>query len=111
MWRAPRVLILVLKRFSFNWMRRGKVETPVVAPERGLQLGECAASDAAAAAVYDLIGVVNHMGSTVGGHYTANCRVGEGTWYNFNDSAAHVTSAPGNAPKSQPYVLFYRRRA
>ncbi len=109
--RAPRVLVLVLKRFSFNWMRRGKVDTAVAAPERGLQLGACAASAAAQDAVYDLIGVVNHMGSTVGGHYTANCRVGDASWWNFNDSSAHSVAAPGSAARSEPYVLFYRRRA
>jgi ubiquitin C-terminal hydrolase len=110
-YRAPRVLVLVLKRFSFNWMRRGKVEAAVVAPEAGLTLGACAAPGSSAeCAVYDLIGVVNHMGSTVGGHYTANCRVGDAAWWNFNDSSAHITTAPGSAARSEPYVLFYRKR-
>ena len=49
---------------------------------------------------YDLYGVVDHMGSLGGGHYTATCLSSpsdalsedeeKGRWYNFNDRHVHA---------------------
>ena len=112
-WRAPRVLVLVLKRFYFSALRRCKVDTPVVVPPT---LNLRPYFDALAprahlepdATTYTLIGAINHMGDTYGGHYTADCRVG-GLWCNFNDSRVS-TSAPPKA-SSSPYILFYQLTA
>jgi len=116
-YRAPKVLVLVLKRFNFSAIRRTKIETPVVTRGQGLQgalhLGEFMTPslplEVRERAVYDLIGTVNHMGSTHGGHYTADCLVGR-EWYNFNDETSHKVEAAGFVAKKEPYVLFYERR-
>ena len=118
-YKAPPVLILVLKRFVYTRLRRCKVDTPVcvapAVPEAGLQLAPfmCPSGEDRGAAVYDLVGCVNHSGGTHGGHYTADCRVGgKNTWYNFNDSHAHAIGNVGRSgdARREPYVLFYERR-
>jgi ubiquitin C-terminal hydrolase len=119
-YKAPRVLILVLKRFSYTRVRRCKVDTPVcIAPQdplEGLQLGPfmCDSAQGREEAAYDLVGCVNHSGGTHGGHYTADCRVGGrgGGWYNFNDSHASSIGDVGrsSAARREPYVLFYEKR-
>ncbi len=122
-YKAPPVLILVLKRFVYTRLRRCKVDTPVcvapAAPEAGLQLAPfmCPSGEDRGAAVYDLVGCVNHSGGTHGGHYTADCRVGGrsgsgGVWFNFNDSHAHAIGNVGRSgdARREPYVLFYEKR-
>lgn len=59
--------------------------------------------------LYDLYGVTNHFGSLNGGHYTANCRNPDGSWYNFNDSQVSGCGDKGLCASSA-YLLFYRRR-
>ena len=49
--------------------RREKLRTDISFPRRGLDLARFLPADAYA--VYDLFGVINHLGSLSGGHYTA----------------------------------------
>eukprot|EP00439_Symbiodinium_sp_Y106_P019780 s4138_g2.t1 len=60
---------------------------------------------------YKLYAVVNHSGSLSYGHYTAYCKVGEGSdkkWYLFND--ARVTQASeSDVVSPEAYLLFYER--
>ncbi len=59
--------------------------------------------------MYDLFAVSNHYGGLGGGHYTACCRVDDGSWHCFDDS--HVSAIDEAAVHSPAaYVLFYRRR-
>ena len=58
---------------------------------------------------YDLFAVSNHYGGLGGGHYTACCSIGDGSWHCFDDS--HVSPVSPEAVHSPAaYVLFYRRR-
>ena len=60
--------------------------------------------------LYDLYGVVNHMGSLSGGHYTAFCRhEGSGSWLHFDDQTVS-TVQPTAIKTPNAYVLFYRLR-
>ncbi len=62
------------------------------------------------AALYDCVGVVNHMGGLGGGHYTADCLNRDtGNWHTFNDSRVSSQSAAGLSGSSA-YVLFYVRK-
>jgi hypothetical protein len=85
--RLPDVLVLQLKRFTFSTFRRTKLNTEVGFPTRGLDMSRfCAPSSPFLLAeggsgggsgagddgfLYDLWGVVNHMGGLGGGHYAA----------------------------------------
>ena len=114
--RCPAVLVIHLKRFAFSLYRRSKITTSVDFPVTGLDVTEyCSAScpdvpEGGSAPLYDLVGVVNHMGSMGGGHYTADAlNVDTGKWYNFNDSRVSPTSA-SRLSGSAAYLLFYLRR-
>lgn len=59
--------------------------------------------------IYELYGVCNHSGGSMGGHYTANVRVANNEWYNFNDQ--RITKINENQVVSpQAYCLFYRKK-
>lgn len=130
-WSTPDVLVLHLKRFEYrNVFVRDKLNTFVDFPLSGLDMSDFArysqrqflrcggAPPTPGAVVYDLYGVVNHMGGMAGGHYTAytNSAVGRGFtdprgeyWHEFNDST--VSRVPPQAVVTRyAYVLFYRRR-
>ena len=58
--------------------------------------------------MYNLYGVCNHTGGAMGGHYTANVRTADGSWYNFNDmSVTKINESRAVTPEA--YCLFYRK--
>ena len=72
LWRLPRIVVLHLKRFGRQG--RVKIETPVKYPISGLNLREFGGSsqhESMESGVYDLVGVVHHVGGLKGGHYYA----------------------------------------
>lgn len=59
--------------------------------------------------MYDMFAVSNHFGGLGGGHYTAFCRMDDGSWQCFDDS--HVSPVDESTVQSKSaYVLFFRRR-
>ena len=85
--RVPPILMIHLKRFRDDW-RHSKIQDEVTFPKRGLDLEPFFASEnySQESTVYDLRGVINHIGSTGGGHYTAFCRQGDSSdWYEYDD--------------------------
>lgn len=100
---APPVLLLHLKRFSFDFriMRRVKLHT-VLTLERTLDLSMHVADAAPGELRYELYGVMIHLGSAMGGHYfayinpyvAAGEEVPEGAtgWLEFNDSGVKPLS-------------------
>ena len=58
--------------------------------------------------MYDLYAVSNHYGGLGGGHYTAYAK-NDGAWYDFNDSSVRSCSA-SSITGSGAYMLFYMRR-
>ena len=137
LYRLPPILVVQIKRFRYSAISRDKLQTDVVFPVTGLDLGEYASSDrpqspdseaegsatdatagrsssptSTSSCVYDLMGVSSHSGNMHGGHYIATVDIngGEGApkWVCFNDGRATVAAAPPTGPSA--YVLFYRRR-
>jgi len=114
LFRLPPVLMLHLKRFSsgaagspgfgFSGGLRTKIAAGVTFPTEALDMRAFlspASPELAAggAAEYDLVGVVNHMGSLNGGHYVADARNRDsGQWNNFNDSHVRSTSSRALSP-------------
>lgn len=135
-YKAPKVLILHLKRFKNKGSyRKEKNETRVHFPETldmtpflidPSPLSSYAQNPAVREAlippkhrgtptvpcsdrpIYDLYAVSNHYGGLGGGHYTAYAKNG-GTWLDFNDSSVREVSREG-IQGSSAYILFYSRR-
>ena len=65
--------------------------------------------------MYDLIGIVNHMGNLYGGHYYAECKNPyDESWNSFNDSIVKEIDIRSKRYETQgscePYLLFYCKK-
>ncbi|KAM9409777.1 ubiquitin carboxyl-terminal hydrolase 4 isoform 2-T2 [Pholidichthys leucotaenia] len=110
LWSLPRILVVHLKRFSYNRCWRDKLDTVVDFPIRDLSMSEFVCDPKAGPYIYDLIAVSNHYGGMGGGHYTAYGKNKvDGKWYYFDDSSVSPASEDQIVTKAA-YVLFYQRR-
>nr|XP_032810117.1 ubiquitin carboxyl-terminal hydrolase 15-like isoform X1 [Petromyzon marinus] len=110
LWALPKVLVVHLKRFSYNKYWRDKLDTLVDFPIRDLDMSEFVIGTQDVPCTYDLIAVSNHYGGMGGGHYTAYAKnKGENSWYYFDDSSVS-SSAEDQIVSKAAYVLFYQRR-
>jgi hypothetical protein len=114
----PEILIVHLKRFGAQDGRLVKHCTAVRCPLE-LDLGDFMWPHAGAEqAVFELYGVVNHIGTSLDhGHYTAHAHVdgfvdgeGPGGWYHFDDVRVSKSSSEEIQPE-HAYILFYRKRS
>ncbi|KAK9161091.1 hypothetical protein Syun_007432 [Stephania yunnanensis] len=111
LWRLPEILVVHLKRFSYNRYLKDKLDTFVNFPIRNLDLSKYIKSNFAAAQshIYELYAISNHSGGLGGGHYTAYVKLVEGNrWYDFDDANVHSISEDDIRTRAA-YVLFYRR--
>lgn len=110
LWSLPRLLVVHLKRFSYNRCWRDKLDTVVDFPIKDLNMSEFVCDPKAGPYIYDLIAVSNHYGGMGGGHYTAYGKNKmDGKWYYFDDSSVSSASEDQIVTKAA-YVLFYQRR-
>ena len=114
--RFPESLIVHIKRFKLSpnaalsaqerWIKyTGNVSFPL----QGLNLGAFASESSGVGtddAVYDLYGVINHMGSRDVGHYTAFCKLqGAGddqAWFKFDDEKVSRVRLPASPLANGP---------
>lgn len=106
--KFPQILILLLRRFDFDYVTMSDVKSncSVNIPST-LQTEE---------KKYELYGIVDHMGSLRGGHYTATVLSTEdNVWYEFDD--CHVQKAEEQLfekvktySSSTAYLLMYREK-
>ncbi|KVH90549.1 Peptidase C19, ubiquitin carboxyl-terminal hydrolase 2, partial [Cynara cardunculus var. scolymus] len=86
LWRLPEILIIHLKRFSYNQFLKDKLETFVDFPIDNFDLSNYTVhKEGQSSFLYKLYAVSNHYGGMGGGHYTAFVQCGQ-QWYEFNDS-------------------------
>jgi len=106
-WNFPTILVITLKRFHDG---SKKLQHLVDFPLTELDLSQYVVGYHPSRYVYDLIGICNHSGNTMGGHYTAYVLHREtDTWTHFNDtSVEHIPSSKLVTAKA--YCLFYRRK-
>jgi ubiquitin carboxyl-terminal hydrolase 4/11/15 len=110
LWSLPHILVIHLKRFSYNRYFRDKLDNLIKFPKDALEFNQFVINPKVGHQVYDLIGVVNHYGGLGGGHYTAYCKNAiEKQWYDFDDTRVSKTSAEATETTAA-YVLFYQRR-
>lgn len=110
LWRLPEVLVIHLKRFSYNRYTKNKLEVLVDFPIHGLDLSRYVVSNTQEPInQYKLYAISNHYGNMGGGHYTAYVyHEAEDKWYDFDDRyVSHVSH--DSIKSSAAYVLFYKR--
>ena len=107
---SPLILVIQLKRFTFDGYSTTKLNTFIKFPLSGLKIGEH---------TYTLYAVLNHIGSATAGHYYSQVRLDHtGTWWTYNDVLTHQTIHPTRfntqtaeeaVVTSSAYILFYQR--
>ncbi|XP_050414001.1 ubiquitin carboxyl-terminal hydrolase 4 isoform X1 [Patella vulgata] len=110
LWSLPNILIIHLKRFSYNRYWRDKIDALVEFPVKDLMLDKCVINKKLGKQRYDLIAVSNHYGGLGGGHYTAyGLNKTTNDWYYFDDSSVSQSSDDQVVSKAA-YVLVYQKR-
>lgn len=106
-WKVPPILLVHLKRFSYEGRWKQKLQTSVDFPLDSLDLAQYVIGPKQNLKRYSLYGVSNHYGGLDGGHYTAYCKnVLKQRWYKFDDH--EVTDISTSSVKSSAaYILFY----
>ncbi|XP_022604886.1 ubiquitin carboxyl-terminal hydrolase 8 [Seriola dumerili] len=106
-WKVPPILLVHLKRFSYEGRWKQKLQTSVDFPLDSLDLAQYVIGPKQSLKRYSLYGVSNHYGGLDGGHYTAYCKNGvKQRWYKFDDHEVSDIST-SSVKSSAAYILFY----
>jgi ubiquitin C-terminal hydrolase len=108
-WKCPDTLILSVKRFT---MTGGKVRTMIKYPLEGLDMSPHCIGPSLQRNnnLYDLTGVIIHMGMLFGGHYLCLCRNPGGNWVVANDTEVRRIDIRAVVNQRDAYTLIYQRR-
>ena len=108
-WRLPRTLIICLKRFTFDGRKiHTKITAPTVEPLAMKELFSEDSPEKNGQTEYALRCVVDHHGSSGGGHYTSQCKdKNSGEWHIYDDE--NVRQIPAVYIGESTYILFYER--
>ncbi|NP_001080551.1 ubiquitin specific peptidase 8 L homeolog [Xenopus laevis] len=105
-WKLPPILLVHLKRFSFEGRWRQKLQAYVDFPLESLDLSPYVIGPKSSKK-YNLFGVSNHYGGLDGGHYTAYCKNAlKQRWFKFDDHDVSDISV-SSVKTSAAYMLFY----
>ena len=107
-WNFPKVLVIMLKRFTPDG--RHRINSRVDFPLENLDLTRYVRGYNASTYVYDLYGVCNHSGNTMGGHYTAFVKHADQKWLHFNDTSVETVQSTQDIITPMAYCLFYRKK-
>uniref|UniRef100_A0A8C7WLT3 Ubiquitin carboxyl-terminal hydrolase n=1 Tax=Oryzias sinensis TaxID=183150 RepID=A0A8C7WLT3_9TELE len=106
-WKVPPILLVHLKRFSYEGRWKQKLQTSVDFPLDNLDLTQYVIGPKQTLKRYYLYGVSNHYGGLDGGHYTAYCKnATKQRWYKFDDHEVSEIST-SSVKSSAAYILFY----
>ena len=106
-WSFPNILVIDLKRFN---NRSQKNQIHINFPLNNLDLSKYVIGYKNEDFKYELYGVCNHSGSTMGGHYTSYVKNANEKWYHFNDTSVSEIGINESIISSKAYVLFYRKK-
>lgn len=106
-WSLPQVMIIDIKRF--NAMGR-KIQVPIDIPLDNFDLSSYVYGYDNTTYIYELYGICNHMGGTLGGHYTSQVKNANGKWYSYNDTNVSEINIEKALNKNYAYCLFYRKK-
>jgi ubiquitin C-terminal hydrolase len=108
-WSFPDILVIDIKRFNYyNYSKKNQVLVDF--PLENLDLSPYVIGYNKYSYKYDLYGVCNHSGSTMGGHYTSFVKNANGKWYHFNDSKVSEVTDLTHIISPKAYCFFYRKK-
>lgn len=107
-WNFPKILVITLKRFSYDGM--SKIDNLIDFPLEDLDLSKYVTGYNSSSYVYDLYGVCNHIGNVYMGHYTAFVKNSMDEWVHFNDSSVEIVKNRKMIITPMAYCLFYRKK-
>jgi ubiquitin C-terminal hydrolase len=108
-WSMPNILVMDLKRFN-PYNPRNKSQVLVDFPLENLDLSKYVLGYKKESYKYDLYGICNHSGGTMGGHYTAYVKNANGKWYHFNDTSVTEVVNTAELVSTRAYCFFYRKK-
>jgi hypothetical protein len=109
----PPVLIVQLKRFTYDMHSNCKIDTYISFPLYDLDLNDYIVKDnndkqKKSSTKYDLVAVSNHTGSLSCGHYTTYAKNSQdGNWYLFDDDYVRKLDGDNNIVTKNAYILIY----
>ncbi|KAH0629972.1 hypothetical protein JD844_012478 [Phrynosoma platyrhinos] len=110
LWSLPRILVVHLKRFSYNRYWRDKLDTVVEFPIRDLNMSEFVCDPAA---THILLLILSSLPPSLPLSVLEDTAYAKnkinGKWYYFDDSSVSPASEDQIVTKAA-YVLFYQRR-
>jgi ubiquitin C-terminal hydrolase len=106
-WSFPNILVIDFKRFNARFQKN---QILITFPIDYLDLSEYVIGYKKEVYKYELYGVCNHTGSTMGGHYTSYIKNANGIWYHFNDTSISEVKSVETIISPKAYVLFYRKK-
>ena len=108
----PPVLIIQLKRFTYDCSSNEKIDTYIEFPLKDLNLShftvEKSHEGINGCELYDLVAVSNHRGSLISGHYTTYAKNHRNKkWYSFNDERCEEIIDDKDVITKNAYILVY----
>ncbi len=101
---CPEIIIIDLKR----WINPYKKIQTLVTAEHDIDLEKYSIIKDNSTK-YELYGVCNHSGGTMGGHYWAYILNSNGKWYEFNDTRVKELNT-NKVVTPNAYCFFYRKK-
>ena len=106
-WSLPNNLIIILKRFNNNNRKNKEL---IDFPLNNLDLSKYVTGYDKKTYKYDLYGICNHSGGTMGGHYTSYIKNANNTWYLYNDTRVGPVKNLNKLKSPYAYCFFYRKK-
>ena len=106
-WKLPKTLIVVLKRFTYDGR---KIHTPILPFGPNISLEDLYSTNSPNKkdSEFTLRSIVDHHGSSTGGHYTAQAKHrAEEKWFLYDDQSVHSIEAPILGDTS--YIFFLEK--
>ncbi len=104
-WSLPEILIVSFKKFN-NYNK--KINILVNTPINNLDLSKYVIGYDNKSYKYDLFGICNHSGNSLGGHYTSYVKNANNKWYIFNDTSVSEIKL-NNIITNKGYCYFYKK--